>query len=156
MMMMMSGTSSPVSATANHAHGIRRYVRVTPADGLHVAVRLNGVNPEAWLTGVLARIADGYPINRIEELLPWRWTNLPQYARTLGQVRASPSLQYFHAKVVLSVTALLSAWVGIEPASFAAAMNASRAWSGGCWFFRTAMQATRAARCSGPPSVGQW
>lgn len=33
--------------------------------------KLNGVNPEAWLTDVLARIADGQ-INRIEELLPWR------------------------------------------------------------------------------------
>jgi transposase len=36
--------------------------------------RLNDVNPEAWLTDVLARIADGYPINRIEELLPWNWS----------------------------------------------------------------------------------
>jgi hypothetical protein len=36
--------------------------------------RLNGVNPEAWLTNVLACIADGHPINRIEELLPWRWS----------------------------------------------------------------------------------
>lgn len=35
--------------------------------------RLNGVNPEAWLTDVLARIADGHPINRIEALLPWNW-----------------------------------------------------------------------------------
>lgn len=38
------------------------------------AARLNGVNPEAWLTDVLARTADGHPINRIEELLPWRWS----------------------------------------------------------------------------------
>ena len=36
--------------------------------------RLNGVNPEAWLTDILARIADGHPINRIEELLPWNWS----------------------------------------------------------------------------------
>lgn len=36
--------------------------------------RLNGVNPEAWLINVLACIADGHPINRIEELLPWRWS----------------------------------------------------------------------------------
>lgn len=32
--------------------------------------KLNGVNPEAYLTEVLTRIAD-HPINRIDELLPW-------------------------------------------------------------------------------------
>lgn len=34
--------------------------------------RLNGIDPEAWLTDVIARIGD-HPINRIDELLPWRW-----------------------------------------------------------------------------------
>ncbi len=34
--------------------------------------KLNGVNPQAWLTDVLARIAD-YKINRIDELLPWQY-----------------------------------------------------------------------------------
>ena len=32
--------------------------------------KLNGVNPQAWLTDVLSRIAD-HKINRIDELLPW-------------------------------------------------------------------------------------
>jgi hypothetical protein len=35
--------------------------------------RMNGVNPEAWLTWVLERIAD-HKINRIGELAPWNWT----------------------------------------------------------------------------------
>jgi transposase len=34
--------------------------------------KLNGVDPQAWLTDVLGRIAD-HKINRIDELLPWRY-----------------------------------------------------------------------------------
>jgi hypothetical protein len=34
--------------------------------------KLNGVNPEAYLKDILTKIADGHPINRIGELLPWR------------------------------------------------------------------------------------
>jgi transposase len=33
--------------------------------------KLNGVNPEVYLRATLAKIADGYPINRIGELMPW-------------------------------------------------------------------------------------
>jgi len=33
---------------------------------------LNAVNPQAYLTDVLARIAD-HPINKISALLPWQW-----------------------------------------------------------------------------------
>jgi hypothetical protein len=36
--------------------------------------KLNGVDPRAWLTDVLHRIAD-HKINRIDELLPWNWTS---------------------------------------------------------------------------------
>jgi transposase len=35
--------------------------------------KLNAVDPQAWLTVTLARIAD-HKINRINELLPWRFT----------------------------------------------------------------------------------
>ena len=35
--------------------------------------KLNSVNPEAYLRDTLAKIADGHPINRIDELMPWRW-----------------------------------------------------------------------------------
>src|SRR3954468_8639179 len=35
--------------------------------------RMNGINPQAYLADVLARIAD-HPIHRINELLPWRWS----------------------------------------------------------------------------------
>jgi len=35
--------------------------------------KLNGVDPQAWLADVLARIAD-LPQSRLHELLPWNWT----------------------------------------------------------------------------------
>ena len=42
---------------------------------LVVTARLNGLNPEAYLKNVLTRIAEGHPINRIDELMPWRMTS---------------------------------------------------------------------------------
>ena len=39
---------------------------------LVATAKLNGLNPEAYLRDILAKIADGHPINRIEELVPWR------------------------------------------------------------------------------------
>ena len=34
--------------------------------------KLNNINPQAWLTDVLKRIAD-HPINKIDDLLPWKF-----------------------------------------------------------------------------------
>ena len=34
--------------------------------------KLNGVDPQAWLTDILSRIAD-HKINRIDQLFPWRY-----------------------------------------------------------------------------------
>lgn len=38
--------------------------------------KLNGINPQAWLSDVLDRIGKGHPINRIDELLPWHFIRL--------------------------------------------------------------------------------
>ena len=37
--------------------------------------KLNGVDPQEWLTETLARISD-HKIIRLDELLPWRYTQL--------------------------------------------------------------------------------
>lgn len=34
--------------------------------------KLNGVNPQAWLAGTLARIPD-HKITKVDDLLPWHW-----------------------------------------------------------------------------------
>ena len=39
---------------------------------LVTTAKLNGLNPEAYLRDILAKIAEGHPINRIDELVPWR------------------------------------------------------------------------------------
>jgi hypothetical protein len=38
-------------------------------------VKLNGVDPHAWLTNVLSRIAD-HKITRLDELFPWRYAQI--------------------------------------------------------------------------------
>jgi transposase len=34
--------------------------------------KLNGANPELYLRDILAKIADGHPINRVLDLMPWK------------------------------------------------------------------------------------
>jgi hypothetical protein len=34
--------------------------------------KLNGIDPQAWLTDVLARIAE-HKVTKLDELLPWRY-----------------------------------------------------------------------------------
>lgn len=35
--------------------------------------KLNGVEPQAWLTDILIRIGEGWPASRLDELMPWNW-----------------------------------------------------------------------------------
>ena len=43
---------------------------------LIVTAKMNGIDPQAWLADVLARIA-GHPAHRLDELLPWNWRKTP-------------------------------------------------------------------------------
>jgi len=40
--------------------------------GLIITCKMNSVDPQAWLTDVLSRVA-GHPAHRLDELLPWNW-----------------------------------------------------------------------------------
>jgi transposase len=35
--------------------------------------KLNGVNPQSYLTDLLTRLVNGWPQSRIDELMPWHW-----------------------------------------------------------------------------------
>ena len=35
--------------------------------------KLNGIEPQAYLTDVLIKLVEGWPMRRIDELLPWVW-----------------------------------------------------------------------------------
>jgi hypothetical protein len=39
---------------------------------LVITAKLNGIDPQAWLSDVLARIND-HTVHRLDELLPWNW-----------------------------------------------------------------------------------
>jgi hypothetical protein len=47
-------------------------VRAAAMYTLIESAKMSGLDPEAYLRNVLARIAD-HPINRIANLLPWNW-----------------------------------------------------------------------------------
>jgi hypothetical protein len=46
--------------------------RAAPLYTVVQTAKLNGMNPEAYLRDTIARIAEGHPINRIDELMPLR------------------------------------------------------------------------------------
>jgi transposase len=43
---------------------------------LIVTCRMNNIDPHAWLTDVLRRIAS-HPVHRLDELMPWNWNADP-------------------------------------------------------------------------------
>jgi transposase len=43
---------------------------------LIATAKLNDIEPFAYLRDVLERLSDGYPMGRLDDLLPWNWTQL--------------------------------------------------------------------------------
>ncbi len=43
---------------------------------LLATAKLNNVEPFAYLKDVLERLSDGHPMSRLDDLLPWNWTQL--------------------------------------------------------------------------------
>jgi len=42
--------------------------------------KLNGVDPQVWFADVLAKLAGGHPITRLDELLPWAYARQAETA----------------------------------------------------------------------------
>jgi hypothetical protein len=42
------------------------------AEAIH-PIKLNGIDPRAWMTWAIARYVDGPPQSRLDELLPWNY-----------------------------------------------------------------------------------
>jgi hypothetical protein len=55
------------SAAGSHLAGQRAVAMYS----ILQTAKLNGINPEAYLTDIFSRIAAGHPITRISELMPW-------------------------------------------------------------------------------------
>lgn len=66
---------------AGHDEGGRSWARLA---SLIETCRLNDIEPQAYLTGTLTRIAQGHPATRLDELLPWNWAEKKNAATPNG------------------------------------------------------------------------
>lgn len=66
---------------AGHDEGGRSWARLA---SLIETCRLNDIEPQAYLTDTLTRIAYGHPAARLDELLPWNWVEPPKTAPPNG------------------------------------------------------------------------
>jgi len=52
-------------------------------------VKLNDVDPHAWLTQILERIAQGWPIPQIDVFMPWELQSLDGLSRARTNIMGS-------------------------------------------------------------------
>ena len=55
---------------AGHDRGADHWATIA---SLIETCKLNGVDPQAYLASVLARLVNGWPMRRIDELMPWAY-----------------------------------------------------------------------------------
>jgi hypothetical protein len=55
---------------AGHDEGAENWACIA---SLVETCKLNGVDPQAWLTDVLTKLVNLWPASRLDELLPWAW-----------------------------------------------------------------------------------
>ena len=66
---------------AGHDEGGRSWAR--PASLIETS-RLDDIEPQAYLTDMLTRIAHGHPAARLDEPLPWYWAKTQNAATPTG------------------------------------------------------------------------
>ncbi len=63
----------PIRENASVYGRISKFGNCPGSAPLICTARMNDIEPEAWLTDIIARIG-AHPINRLAELLPWNWS----------------------------------------------------------------------------------
>jgi hypothetical protein len=66
----MTGASSSTPIFARSDVGGERWATLC---SIIETCMMSDVEPYAYLHGVLQRMVDGFPVNRLDELLPWSW-----------------------------------------------------------------------------------
>jgi hypothetical protein len=77
---------------------------------LIVTAKINGVDPQAWLSDVNAGIA-AHPSHRLDELLSWKWTTASCPLELLDHARQQgPSPHHHHSLVGAGATRIRRRW----------------------------------------------
>lgn len=53
----------------------RRHGTLVPGTEAIHRIKLNGVDPQRYFTDLLTRLVNGWPNDRIDELMPWCWAD---------------------------------------------------------------------------------
>jgi transposase len=76
----MSSVLTPTQLTTLKSYGLALFAGSDGGGGSRACVaslietsKLNDVEPYVYLQDILLRLVAGYPVNRIDELLPWNW-----------------------------------------------------------------------------------